>query len=108
MSNKDLGNKQFLSSAFTSSTVQIAFLLSIMVINIDKVGNFNNVRRRSSFSSKVFFRSTSSILYHKRIVINNNLSDEEFKEPIDSSQLSYKDNSQERNCIIIATNLVLS
>jgi len=85
MSNKDLENKQFLSSAFISFTVQIAFLPSIIVMNIDKVGNFNDVRRRSSFSSKVFFRSTSFILYHERIVINNDLSDKKFKKPINSS-----------------------
>jgi len=89
--NRDLGNKQFISSAFTSSTVQIAPLPPVVVIDIDKVNNFDNVRGRFSSSSKVSSRSTSvsssvsSILYHERIVINNDLSDEEFKKPIDSS-----------------------
>ena len=85
-----------------------------MVIDIDKVDNFDDVRGRSPSSSKIIsgsasiFSSTSSILYYKRIVINNNLPDEEFKESIDSSQLSYKDNSQERNHISMVTNLVPS
>jgi len=112
--NRDLGNKQFLSSAFTSSTVQIAPLSHVAVMDVDKVDNFDDIRERSSLSSKVSFRSTSvslstsSIPYHKRMVINNNIPDEEFKEPIDSFQLSYKDNSQERNHVSMATDLVPS
>ena len=42
------------------------------------------------------------------MVINNNLSDEESKKPVDSSQLSYKDDSQERNSISMVTSLVPS
>jgi len=84
--NRDLGNKQFLSSAFTSSTVQMAPLPLIVAMDVNKIDNFDNIRGRSSFFSKVFSRSTSvfscasSILYHKRMVINSDLSDEEFKE----------------------------
>lgn len=112
--NRDLGNKQFLSSAFTSSTVQMAPLPLVVMMNINKINNFDNVRGRSSSSSKVSSKSTfvsshaSSIPYYERMIINNNLSDEEFKEPIDSSQLSYKDDSQESYHISIATDLVLS
>ena len=90
--NRDLGNKQFLSSAFTFSTIQMASLPSIVVIDVNKVNNFDNVRRRSSSSSKVSFRSisifsnVSSILHYERMTINNNLPDEEFKEPVDVLQ----------------------
>jgi len=42
------------------------------------------------------------------MVIDNNLPDEEFKESVDSSQLFYKDDSQERNCISMTTGLVPS
>ena len=90
--NRDLRNKQFLSSAFTFSTIQMASLPSIVVMDVNKVNNFDNVRRRSPSSSKVSFRSTSifsnisSILHHERMIINNNLPDEEFKEPVDVLQ----------------------
>lgn len=99
MSNRDLGNKQFLSLAFTSSTVQMASLSSAMEMDIDKVNNFDDIRGRFSSFSKVSSKSTSissniySILYYKRMVINNNLPDKEFKEFINSSQLSYQDDS---------------
>ena len=89
--NSNLENKQFLSSAFTSFTVQMAPLSPVVVMDVNKVDNFNNIRERSPSFSKVssrsisVFSSVSSILYYKRMVINHNLSDEESKKPVDSS-----------------------
>ena len=92
--NRDLGNKQqfSFSLAFINSTSQMAqFSILSLVININDVDNFNNVRERSPSFSKVISRSpsvslsTSSIPYYERMVINNDLLDEELKEPIDSS-----------------------
>ena len=92
--NRDLGNKQqfSFSLAFITSTSQMAqFSILGLVMNINDVDNFNDIRKRSPSSSKVISRSlfvslsTSSIPYHKRMVINNDLPDEELKEPIDSS-----------------------
>jgi len=92
--NRDLGNKQFSSSVFTSSALQMAHLPTDSVMNIDKdnqVNNYDDIRGRSSFSSNVFSRSTfvvlkdSSISYYERMVINNDAPDEEIREPIDSS-----------------------
>ena len=88
-------------------------LFSAMNMNINNVNNYNNVRERSHSLSNTLSRSTyviskaSSILYHKKIVINNNLPNEEFVELINSSQLSYNSNGQERNYISMATNLIL-
>ena len=65
------------------------------------INNFNNIRRRSTSPSKISSRSflisstTSSILYHKKIKINNDLPNEKLTEPVNSSQLLYKDNSRE-------------
>ena len=42
------------------------------------------------------------------MVINNDLSNEEFMEPVDSSQLSYNSNDQERNDISMVTNTIFS
>ena len=63
----------------------------VMDINKYPVNNFDSTRGRNSLPSNVFSQSfsivskTSTILYYKRIVINNDTSDEESREPIDSS-----------------------
>ena len=113
MPNRDLENKQFLSLAFISSTVQINPLPSVMEMDINKVDNCDDIRRSPS-SNKVSSRSISisssisSIPYHERIVINNDLTDKEFKKPVDSSQLSYKSDSQGKSCVSMATDPTLS
>jgi len=92
----------------------MASLPPIVVMNVNKVNNFDDIRKRFPLFSKIPSRntfissSTSSIPYYERMVISNDLPDEEFKETIDSSKLSYKDNSQERNHISMATDLVSS
>jgi len=69
-----------------------------MEIDIDNVNNYDDVRRKSHSLSNVSSRSVSIILkassrpYHEKIVINNDLPNEEFVKPIDSSQLSYHGN----------------
>ena len=63
------------------------------------INNFDNIRRRLTSLSKTSSRSPSissttlSILYYKKMEINNDLLDKEFTESVDSSQLSYKNNS---------------
>jgi len=96
---RDLGNKQLSSSAFTYSTVQIAQLPADSVMDVDDIDFSTNIRGRSHSSSKTITRSVSLsssaffVSYHKRMEINNNLPDDDFKEPANSSQLLYKDNS---------------
>jgi len=59
------------------------------------------IRRRSTSSSKVSSRESlidskaSSMAYHKRIEIMNNLLNNDIWEPINSSQLSYALNKEE-------------
>ena len=77
----------------------MAQLPANLVININDINFSANVRGRSHFSSRATTRSTSlsssasSVSYYKRMEIKNDLPDDNFKEPADSSQLSYKDNS---------------
>jgi len=65
------------------------------------INNFNNIRERSTSPSKMSSKSpsisstTSSIPYHEKMEINNDLPDEKFTEPVNSFQLSYKNNSRE-------------
>jgi len=104
---RDLENIYFSTLALTSIITHIALLLAPEVINID---NYNDVKGRKSSFSKASFRSTlislsvSSQPYYKRIVLNNDLSNEEVVEPVNSSQLSYKDKSKEKNTVSKATN----
>jgi len=104
---RDLENIYFSTSALTSTITHMALLLPPEVINID---NYNDVKGRKSSSSKASFRSTlisssvSSQPYYKRIVLNNDLPNEEVVEPVNSFQLSYKDKSKEKNTVSKATN----
>jgi len=60
--------------------------------------DMNNIRGRFSLSSKTNSRNllissgTSSKPYYEHMELNNNLPDIDIWEPINSSQLSYKDN----------------
>ena len=72
---------------------------SVMDINKYPVNNFDDTRKINPLSSNISSQSfsvvskTSTILYYEKMVINNNTPDKESREPIDSSQLSYEDNS---------------
>jgi len=87
--------------------LQIARIPANEAIDID---NYNDIRERMTSSSKASLRSasvtfnTSSIPYHKRMKINNNLPNKELRDPIDSFQLSYKGNNKEENLVNETTN----
>jgi len=106
VSKRNLGNIYFSTSALTSTITYMAHLPATEIINID---NYDNIRRRKSSPSKASSRSTlislsvSSQPYYKRIVLNNDLPNKEIVEPVNSSQLFYKDKSKERNTISKAT-----
>ena len=95
VSNRDLRNMYFSTSAFLSIAFQIDCLPANSVMNIDdykNVSNYNNAKERTSFlSSKVSLRNTSvnskasSMGYYKRMEIQNELSDKELMEPINNS-----------------------
>jgi len=108
--NRDLRNVQISTSAFSSTTLQMDRLLASLAMDID---NFDNVRERSPSSSRVTSRSNSviskisSIPYHKRMEIQNDFSEEELREPINSSQLSYDDQCQESHCVSMVIDPVL-
>jgi len=108
VSNRDLRNIYFFTSALLSTAFQIDCLPANSAMNIDdykNINNYNNAKERTSFlSSKVSLRNTSvnskasSMGYHKRMEIQNKLSDKELIEPINNSQLSYNDNSTKIPC----------
>ena len=74
-----------------------------MLNNTMDVENYKDIQRRpTSFNksnSKSFFVSSivSSILYHQKIEINNDLLDDDIIEPINSSQLLYDNNNRVSN-----------
>ena len=84
----------------------MASILSNMEIDI----NINMNREHSALSSKFSSRSfsislsTSSILYLQYMKINNDLPEEIFREPIDSSQLSYAETAEVGSSVSPAAN----
>jgi len=74
-----------------------------MNIDIFTINNYNNVRGRTISPNKANSRTASMSLsissepYYEKIEHFNNLSDEEFRKPVNSSQLSYNDNRGEGN-----------
>ena len=102
---KNLGNIFSSTSAISSTIKQMTSLpaLGVMDIDIFTINNYDNVRRRKMSPIKTNLRTASmslSILskpYHEKIEHFNNLSDEEFREPVNSFQLSYNNNRREEN-----------
>ena len=98
---RELVNIHFSTSALNLKPLHMAKLPSKMEMDIDS----DSIRRRSTSSSKVSSRSASvtsnalSTPYHKRMEINNDLPDKDFRDPANSSQLSYKDGNEEGNSV---------
>jgi len=98
---RELANKQLFTSTISSKLSNMAHLPFATDMNINNI-----TRGRSTSSSKMSSRSTSvvsdasSIPYHLRIEINNDLLDKITVEPIDSSQLSYQDNVKRRSNLV--------
>jgi len=71
--------------------------------------NNNIIRERSTFSSKAGSRnplissSISLVPYYQYIEVNNDLLDNKNREPIDSSQLSYRENVKIEISVSITT-----
>ena len=107
---KDLENIFSSTLAISSTTKQITYLLAPRVMDIDifTINNYNDVRRITISPSKANLRIASmsssilSELYHEKIEYFNNLSNE-FRKPVNSSQLSYDNNRREENQISKAT-----
>ena len=78
--------------------------------NMDMDVDSDIIRGRSTLSSKAGLRnslissSTSSILYHQCMELNNDLSDVEIWEPINSSQLLYAESGKIGDVVSMATN----
>ena len=112
MPKRDLENTFSYTSATSSATKQITSLLALgaMDINNFNVNNYDNVRERTMFSNKANLRTASMSLsvssepYYKKMEWFNNLTDKEFREFVNSSQLLYNNNGGKGNQISKATN----
>ena len=101
--NRDLRNIHFSTLAFSSTALQMDCLPADSAIDINdykNIKNYDESRERTSFLfSKVSSRSTfisskaTSIKYHIRMEIQNELPDKEFMESINNPQLLYDNNS---------------
>ena len=109
---RDLGNIFSFTSATSSTTKHITFLPAFGAIDINNynVDNYDGIRGRTISFSKANLRTTlmsssiSSKLYHNKMEQFNDLFDEEFRELVDSFQLSYNDNRGKINQISKITN----
>ena len=89
---EQLVDKYFSTKTFNLILIQMAKAPAYEVIDVNSNNDIKGKTtslRNLSFRSCLVSLTASSILYYKRIEINNNLPDEETIEPIDSSQLSY-------------------
>ena len=74
-----------------------------MDVDIDMIRERSTLNSKASLRSSSIYLSTSSVLYHWHMKINNTLPDIKSREPIDSSQLSYKENEEIGNSISMTT-----
>jgi len=91
---RELANKHLFTSAISITPLSMTQIPSNMKMDID----YDSIKKRSALLSKNSLRifsissSTLFVLYYQYMEINNDLPDIESQEPIDSSQLSYKEN----------------
>ena len=112
VSNRDIGNTFSSTLAISYTIMQMTSLPANVAIDIDDIAvdNYDNIRERTLFSSKVNLRSTSmsssvsSEAYYNKIEYLNDLPDEEFREHVDSSQLSYNDHNEEESWVSMIAN----
>jgi len=91
---REVANKQFsLSSAISYHSIMAQFPsnMEMDIISGNIIRGRSNLSSKASSRSSSVFSSTSSIFYYEYIEVDNNKPEEDIREPIDSSQLSYKD-----------------
>ena len=106
VSIREVVNIQF--SYSLANTLQLS--MTYLPFNMD----MNNIKERFSLFFKTNSRdpsislNTSSTSYYECMEINNNLPNVDFWEPIDSSQLSYKNNMENKEIVskIADTNII--
>jgi len=80
----------FLSNFLLFYNVSSPFKYRVDVISNSIVRERSNLSSKASSKSPLVFSSTSSVSYHKHMEVDNDKPEENIREPIDSSQLSYK------------------
>jgi len=91
---REVVNKQFsLSSAISyySTMSQFPSNMKINIISNSIMRERSNLSSKASLKSSLVFSSTFSVPYYECMEMNNNKPKEDIREPIDNSQLFYKD-----------------
>jgi len=101
VSIRELVNIQISTSALNSKSFQMARIPAdtAMDINNDFIRGRMNSPSNTSSRSALITSNAFFILYHERMETNNDCPDEKIRNPIDSSQLSYKDEDKVGNSI---------
>jgi len=77
-----------------------------MDISIDSIlRGRSNLPSKPNSKSSLVFSSTSSISYYKHIKIDNNKPEEDIRELVNSSQLSYKDDTSKDKSVSYPTDI---
>ena len=108
---REVANKQFSNSSANTFHSTMAHFPS----NMDMDVNCDNIiRGRSALPSKAnsrsssIFSSTSSAPYYECMELNNNILDVNIRDPINSSQLSYKNNIEKDEFVSKVANTIPS
>ena len=108
---REVANKQFsLVSAISyySTMSQFPSNMEMNVVSNSIMRERSNLSNKASSRSSSVFSSTSFVLYYKHIEVDNNKPKEDIREPIDSSQLSYKDIANKGESISEVTDIFLA
>jgi len=90
---REVANKQFsLFSviSYYSTISQFPSNMEMDIISDSIMRERSNLSSKASSRSSSVFSSTSSVLYHEYMKVDNDKSEEDIRELIDSSQLFYK------------------
>jgi len=103
-------NKHF---SFSSASITNSTMASIpsnieIDVDIDMNREYLALSSKNSLRSLFISLSTSSVLYHQHMEINNNLPEEISTEPINSFQLSYIRQAKENRLVRLATDKELA
>ena len=102
---KEVADKQF---SLVSTMSQFPSNMEMNVVSDSIMRERSNLSSKASSRSSSVFSSTSFVLYYKHMEVNNNKPKEDIREPIDSSQLSYKDIANKDESVSGVTDIFLA
>ena len=104
---REVANKHCsLSLAFSTNQTMTSYPSDVEMCGVDdgKLRGCLAISSKCSLREFLILSNTSSIPYHRRMEINNDLPEEDYTNPVDSSHLSYAGTAKVGNSVSMATN----